>query len=696
MNLHSPASRRSCVLVFVGLFAVALAWSLYTQHAWEDFYITYRASKNLATGHGLTFTAGERVHSFTSPIGVLLPALASLLTGNRSDVAALWIFRSMSIAALAGAAVFLWQLATRVFSRRLSALLAVAFVAFDTKIVDFTTNGMETGFLLLFLAWTLYALVASPRHQRIQLGMAWAGLMWTRPDSFVYIAALGVAVWLFPPRNELGVRKALLKTYLSAGAITAVLYGPWLIWAYLYYGSAVPHTIVAKGLFHEPATPAFLWRALVSFPKKIVEHPDILATTFMPPYSYNTGWPRVALLTSFWLSLPLMLAWLVPGVRREARITSFTFFIGEFYLTSFVGFPVPWYIPTLTAFALVTLVALVDQVSTVKSWNGILSPVGFGLASTLLVGSLAIFTASAYQLRWQQRLIELGQRREIGLWLKSQAKSATETVFLEPLGYIGFYSGLKMLDYPGLSSPEVVAARRHVGVATYPDCWPQLVLQLLPTWIVARSYEVEAFQRASPETFARFYRQVRVFDVSAAINAVPHLPGRGYLLNDAHFEVFRRTENLGLKDAPMLKLSTVGSKQLDVNECWGRPAYDDGPTLLAHAPSRLVFKKPMGARFLLGGFGIFDGAYANPQNSTDGAEFSVTFVDDNGSRRELLHRLLRPRDVNDDRGTKSFSVELPADTSGSIELRTSPGPANQNAFDWTYWSSLFFEIPVGK
>jgi len=67
------------------MFAVELAWSLYTQHAWEDYYITYRASKNLATGNGLTFTAGERVHSFTSPLGVLLPALASLLTGNSSD-----------------------------------------------------------------------------------------------------------------------------------------------------------------------------------------------------------------------------------------------------------------------------------------------------------------------------------------------------------------------------------------------------------------------------------------------------------------------------------------------------------------------------------------------------------------------------------------------------------------------------------
>ena len=95
----SPPSARSCWTVFLLLFAVGLVYAGYTQHAWEDYYITYRASKNLATGHGLTFTIGERVHSFTSPVGVLLPALANVLTGHRSDYVSLWIFRLMSIAA---------------------------------------------------------------------------------------------------------------------------------------------------------------------------------------------------------------------------------------------------------------------------------------------------------------------------------------------------------------------------------------------------------------------------------------------------------------------------------------------------------------------------------------------------------------------------------------------------------------------
>ena len=50
-------------LVFGLVFLLALGWALVTSHVWEDYYITYRSSKNLATGHGLVFNHGERLHT---------------------------------------------------------------------------------------------------------------------------------------------------------------------------------------------------------------------------------------------------------------------------------------------------------------------------------------------------------------------------------------------------------------------------------------------------------------------------------------------------------------------------------------------------------------------------------------------------------------------------------------------------------
>src|ERR1035438_6338043 len=102
-DASSPA-RRARWLIFVGVFALALVFAAYTQHAWEDYYITYRASKNLATGHGLVYTVGQRVHAFTSPLNVLVPAALVVITGNTSDELVLWLFRIVSCLLLAAAA----------------------------------------------------------------------------------------------------------------------------------------------------------------------------------------------------------------------------------------------------------------------------------------------------------------------------------------------------------------------------------------------------------------------------------------------------------------------------------------------------------------------------------------------------------------------------------------------------------------
>lgn len=73
-------------------FLSAMIFSLITNHAWEDWYITYRSSVNLATGYGLVYDPAQKVHSFTSPIGTLLPAAIKFFV-SASDDGVLWWFR---------------------------------------------------------------------------------------------------------------------------------------------------------------------------------------------------------------------------------------------------------------------------------------------------------------------------------------------------------------------------------------------------------------------------------------------------------------------------------------------------------------------------------------------------------------------------------------------------------------------------
>src|SRR5436305_1716283 len=62
---------RDRTVLWYGLLAAAIAtgYVAYTGHVWEDYFITFRFSKNLVEGRGLVYNPGDRVHGFTSPIG---------------------------------------------------------------------------------------------------------------------------------------------------------------------------------------------------------------------------------------------------------------------------------------------------------------------------------------------------------------------------------------------------------------------------------------------------------------------------------------------------------------------------------------------------------------------------------------------------------------------------------------------------
>jgi len=143
-------------------------------------------------------------------------------------------------------------------------------------------------------------------------------------------------------------------------------------------------------------------------------------------------------------------------------------------------------------------------------------------------------------MRQQQAIVEEGNRKAIGLWLR-EAAAPGDTVFLETLGYIGYYSNLRAYDFPGLASEEVVAARRKLGT----DEFDALIRELRPTWLVLRPEEAGRIAYVAPgmllEDASGQYRLVRRFDQSARIAALGDLRGR-YLLNwDRAFLVYRRS-----------------------------------------------------------------------------------------------------------------------------------------------------------
>jgi hypothetical protein len=191
--------RRSLVALAFAASIVPLAFAVYADPLWEDSFITLRHVDNLLNGEGLTYAAGERIQGFSSPLAVLLMAFSSFVTGQLSFVYTFWIYRLLCIAA---SAVALTLVARRLWNETPAHPLICAggFVllyAFDPKVVTFTTSGMETAFMLLFLAGAVSLLVKDDPAPWLARGLYWGGLMWGRVDGCIYIAALAIADLVF-------------------------------------------------------------------------------------------------------------------------------------------------------------------------------------------------------------------------------------------------------------------------------------------------------------------------------------------------------------------------------------------------------------------------------------------------------------------------------------------------------------------
>jgi len=532
-------TRRVMLCAALAAFVIPLLFAAYTQEAWEDYYITLRSSRNLAEGHGLVYQIGEKVHTFTSPLGVLVPALGFKLTG--SDVGALWFLRGLSALALAASAALLVRHAREQAWSRSTLGLALVLGLLETKVVACSVNGMETAFLVLFaiLAWTELTRGDGPRWRG--LALAYSGLMWTRPDACVLAAAMTLAAAVFPPHlfpvgsvpgPTSGARSPPAATLqpkwwrsvLLAILVGGLLYAPWFGWAWHYYGSPVPQTIIAKSIY----TPGFSLTHILLAPFTALIRDTALDDVFMPIYAHN-GWPAGLLVLGRILARAAAFLWLVPGVSRATRAASFALLLGGVYLQQIT--PYPWYFAPWTLLGALAFAGGAAELGA-RLPKPIFRAGRIGLG--VIACSLVIVTGlQAYAARLQQRLIEDNGRRQIGLWLRAHAAPA-DTVFLEPIGYIGYFSQLKILDYPGLVAPEV-SRIIHSG----PGGYARIINTLKPDWLVLRPYEISQ-QNLQASGTLHAYTAAGVWTQGDELNARSFVPGRAWLEFDAEFVVYHR------------------------------------------------------------------------------------------------------------------------------------------------------------
>jgi hypothetical protein len=203
----------------------------------DDTFIHLQYARHLADGQGLVFNRGERVYGCTSPLWVTLIADGMALGFDGLAVA-----RAIGVVATLASVGFFMQLMRRTLvSPELRALATVAWAS-HAWMIRWSASGMETP---LAVALVLAGFVAFTEGRQVgsrpvRTGSLWALAALTRPEVG-FLLLIWCVLLIVDAHNREGLRR------LVFGMLPAVtIYGAWLTFARLYFGTFWPHTLSAK------------------------------------------------------------------------------------------------------------------------------------------------------------------------------------------------------------------------------------------------------------------------------------------------------------------------------------------------------------------------------------------------------------------------------------------------------------------
>lgn len=512
------------VLIVLAVLIRLFYWG-YTHRTWEDALITVLHSENAVRGLGLTHLqpAGEPpLHGFTSPLSVLIP-----LVGDWIHLRWGLPFLKLVSALCGGIAVWLGARICQVLDLPPAlALTAGAFLAFEHHQILWGMAGMETQVVIVAYLFSIYAMMRGTQWQK---GLSFGFVMLARPDAALWVAiAFAVELWR---AKKSGAWRGLLP--VIAGF--ALLYAPWLIFTTLYYGSPVPHTIIAKALgyhgdeFH------------IRGPHKLVrlEH-QIYAVlgTLGPAYAGNGGW--VLPLWDHRITYGVMTILGIIGLFvafRKRHAEALLIYAFAIAYTVYLVFAVPaifgWYTAPVVAAAvlgcLYGLWYLLKRFTAEPARHRFAAV--FGIAYIAVI--ISILPSTMRSDRAIQQYVEDGGRKQVGLYI-AQISSPADTVGSESLGYVGYYSGRVIYDFPGLCSREVV---QYLRTHPYGRTLISTMEALRPTYLVLRPREYrDANGTVRFPWITRDYELVRVFKVPDQARSKILYPEKNV---DFEFDLFR-------------------------------------------------------------------------------------------------------------------------------------------------------------
>ncbi len=414
------------------LLAAVLMWPL-RHYVTDDTFIHLRYAQHLASGQGLVFNPGERVYGCTSPLWVSLIA-----DGMALGLDGLRVARVLGFLATLWSVVLFLQLMRR--NLRTPALRAAATLAWagHAWMLRWSLSGMETP---LAVALILAGFVAFTEGKQwgarpVRTGALWALAALTRPEAALLLVLWGIFL-LVDTDSRPG-----LQRLISGTLPPALIYGTWLLFARVYFGTLWPQTLQAKaaggaGLAYHLEG---LWRQI-----RIVGATDGLLAALLAA-ALVLGGRRV------WTQR--------PAAQRAQRLLPWVWVIAVPALYVSRGMPVlsRYLLPLLPVLGWLAWRAgecWSTGAGDTPKHSFRTAVIGGALAALVLAQNLAVYRTvvvphvDSFSAALRSSLIPWGR------WFAANTPPGA-TIASPDIGAIGYFSGRRVLDLAGLVTPEMV------------------------------------------------------------------------------------------------------------------------------------------------------------------------------------------------------------------------------------------------
>lgn len=450
--------------------AIGVAWAVLTlvglnlllgQWAYDDPYITYRYAKNLVAGHGFVYNFGQHTLSTTAPLYAVLLGGLSLIW---PDLPALSNVVSALALVVSAAILGKWS-----ESRGEKAVGMTAALLLSLSPLLLMTFGAEVCMSVMLVLAGFYA------YDRSRLSLAAGALalaVMVRPDGLLAAVALGI--YHLIRRRSIPWRPV---------ALYAGLVGIWYCGLWLYFGSPVPVTLLAKQQQGQLAASTRFGAGLLELIAGYGEQPlywlhGVLALL---------GIGRVLRVSHHWTPL---LIW------TALYVLSYTLMGVSRYFW--------YYAPLMPAF--VVLVAE-GAVSVGRGLRRVGLPrlAVVGASGLLLVALLAPLFTGVFLAGWQLDT-RMDVYREIGQWLERNTPPQATVGMLE-VGIMGYYAERNVVDFAGLIQPEV--ARQLTSTSGYEEATTWAIQTYKPDYVVL--HHGAGYSPAKKDWFKETYQSVSSF-----------------------------------------------------------------------------------------------------------------------------------------------------------------------------------------